>query len=154
MHKFLSVTAITFFLMSPLYPVNQASAADLTFSAFAGCRVGFGNTISVGAGIRAAAGNDVSIACPLEKVVGDNLNFVFARINNSAAGGSSSFCNLHRRSHFNGSSAITQRAAGPAAGNQSLNIPLPAFTNTGYVFVTCLLRQNDTLYGIRYIQDD
>lgn len=152
MNKFLVTLAITFFLLSPLYPVSQANAADLTVSAYAGCQVRLGNTTNVGAGLRAAGGSAV-ISCPLEKVVGNNnLNFVFARINNAVAGDANSGCSLFRRGAFNTPANMTSRFAAPAPGNQSLNLPLPPLSSSGYLFLTCTLVNNDTFYGFRYGQ--
>jgi hypothetical protein len=150
----LSSTPLALFAVLAFGMISNANAVDWTIPANPACHVSLGNVQNTTSGYRANGGTAV-VTCDLTKNVGSgNLNWVYARINRSAAGGANSFCSLNSYSAFGSPSDSTFTFASAGAGNKSLSLPLPTIYSTGYLNVVCVLVQNDTLFGIRYGQDD
>ena len=141
----LSVAALT---------TSPSFAEDWTISAVQGCKTSLGNTIESGGGLKASGGTAV-VSCPLTKEVGsDTINFVYARMNRFNAGGADPFCTLSSISNYGTPTSTTWGYATDGAGTKSVSIPMPTQYSSGYANVYCVLNVNDTLYGIRYLQDN
>ena len=107
-----------------------------------------------GGGLKASGGTAV-VSCPLTKEVGtDTLNYVYARMNRAVSGGADPFCTLSSISYYGSPTDMTWGFASDSAGNKSVSIPLPTQYSSGYASVICVLNVNDTLFGVRYIQDN
>ena len=152
--KNLSISFFTTFLLFGLNVYSNAHAAsDWTIPADPGCDVSLGNATGVHSGYKASGGTAV-IGCDLtKKVASNNLNYVFARINRKNANGPDPFCTLNSHNMYSTSNDSKSKNATKNAGNQSLSIQLPTIYSTGYLTVSCVLNDGDTLYGIRYGQD-
>jgi hypothetical protein len=153
MMKTMSISSLTLFALLAFGMFSDANASDWTIPANPACEVSLGNVANTSSGYRASGGTAV-ISCDLTKKVGsNNLNWVYARINRNLSGGANPFCTLNSYSAY-GSSDTTFGSASTGAGNKSISLPLPTIYSTGYLNVVCVLNNNDTLYGIRYGQDD
>ena len=152
--KSLSISTFATLASLLLGTYSSAQASDWTIPANPACEVSLGNVTNTSSGYRASGGSAV-ISCDLTKKVGsNNLNWVYARINRNLAGGANPFCTLTSYSHYGSPSDSEWGFATAGAGNKSISMPLPTIYSSGYLSIVCVLNNNDTLYGIRYGQDD
>lgn len=129
-------------------------AEDWTISATGSCMPVLGNTITSGGGLKASGGTAV-VRCPLTKEVGSNtINNVYARMKRNSASGADPFCNIISTSYYGTPSNLGYGFATDTTANQSVSISLPTQYSSGYADVSCVLNSGDTLYGIRYRQDN
>lgn len=150
----LSISFLAVCFLSALGIDTGAQAADWTIPANPACKVSLGNATNTSSGYKASGGTAV-ISCDLTKKVGNNnLNWVYARINRNLAGGANPCCTLNSYSLYGSPNDTRWGCATTGAGNKSISIPLPTIYSTGYLSVVCVLNNGDTLYGIRYGQDD
>ncbi len=152
--KYLPFSFITTLFILGLSAYSSAHAAsDWTIPANPACEVSLGNATNTFSGYKASGGTAVIICDLTKKVASNNLNYVYARINRSLAGGADPFCTLNSYSAYSTSNDTTWGFAPDGVGNKSISIPLPDTYSSGYLSVVCVLNVNDTLHGIRYGQD-
>ena len=131
-----------------------ASAEDWAISATENCRTSLGNTVSSGGGLQASGGTAV-VTCALTREGGsDTLNQVYARLKRNSASGADPFCYVSTRSNHGTPSSAGYGYASDTTANQSVSISLPTQYSYGYADIGCVLNSGDTLYGIRYLQDN
>ncbi len=129
-------------------------AEDWTISATGSCAPVLGNTITSGGGLKASGGTAV-VRCPLTKEVGSNtINNVYVRMKRVSASGADPFCNIASTSHYGTPSNLSYGFATDTTANQSVSISLPTQYSSGYADVLCVLNSGDTMYGVRYRQDN
>jgi hypothetical protein len=152
--KYFPFSFITALFILGLSAYSSAHAAsDWTIPANPACEVILGTATNVRSGYKASSGVAV-IHCDLtKKVASNNLNYVFARINRNSSSSNEPFCTLNSHSAYNTSNNTTTGYPSTGAGNRSISIPIPTSYSNGYLTVTCILNNNDSLYGIRYGQD-
>jgi len=141
-------------LFSMVSASGVSLAEDWTQSALVGCKTSLGKTTTSKGGLK-ASGSAV-IVCPLTKEVGSSaVNKVYARLNNAKSGGASSMCQLVSTPAFGGTLSFGAVTFPPSsAGSHSINVKLPSQSSTGYMDLYCTMASGDTLYGMRYIQDN
>jgi len=143
-----SILIITLLFSTPSF------AEDWAISATGSCAPVLGNTITSGGGLKASGGTAV-VRCPLTREVGSNtINNVYARMKRNSASGADPFCNIISTSHYGTPSNLGYGFATDTTANQSVSISLPTQYSSGYADVSCVLNSGDTLYGIRYRQDN
>lgn len=133
---------------------TQAMAEDWAISATGSCKAVLGGTTTSGGGLKASGGTAV-IRCPLTKEGGTNtLNNVYVRMKRASASGADPFCNIASTSNYGTPSNISYGFATDTTANQSVSITLPTQYSYGYADVLCVLNSGDTMYGVRYRQDN
>jgi len=133
---------------------NMAHAEDWAISATGSCEAVLGNTVSSGGGLKANGGTAV-VRCPLTKEVGTNtINNVYVRMKRISASGADPFCNISSTSNYGSPSNLSYGFASDTTSNQSVSITLPTQYYAGYADVLCVLNSGDTMYGVRYRQDN
>ena len=129
-------------------------AEDWAISAIGSCVAALGNTTNSGGGLRASGGAAV-VKCPMTKEVGANtINNVYARLRRSSATGPDPFCYVYNTSNYGSPTSFANTFASDTTANQSLNINLGTQYSFGYADTYCVLNEGDTLFGVRYIQDN
>lgn len=129
-------------------------AEDWAISAQGSCKTSLGNTTQTGGGLRASGGTAV-VTCPLTKEVGTNtINNIYVRLKRVSATGADPFCNVSNKSNYGTPSSFPYTFASDTTANQSMNLNLGTQYYAGYADVICVLNSGDTLYGIRYRQDN
>lgn len=129
-------------------------AEDWTISAITSCETIGGSTSLSSGGLRATGGTAV-VRCPLVREAGANtINSVYARMKRASTSGAASFCYVETLSTYGTPSSISSAFAANTTASQSINISLPTQYSYGYASVGCVLVSGDTLYGIRYRQDN
>lgn len=129
-------------------------AEDWAISATGSCATVLGSTIQSGGGLKASGGTAV-VRCPLTKEGGFNtINNVYVRMKRVSANGADPFCNIVSTSNYGTPSNISYGFATDTTANQSVSIALPTQYSYGYADVSCVLNSGDTMFGVRYLQDN
>jgi len=129
-------------------------AEDWAISATASCEATLGNVINSGGGIKASGGTAV-VRCPLTKESGFNtINSVYVRMKRVSASGADPFCYLYNTSNFGSPTSFVNKFASDTTANQSVSLNLGTQYSYGYADVYCVLNNGDTMYGVRYLQDN
>lgn len=127
---------------------------DETISAVGSCRDSLGTTISSGGGIKASGGTAV-VVCPLTKnTVNEAITNVYARMKRISSTGADPFCYLSTINNYGTPSQLGYGFASATTANQSVSLNIPTQYRFGYADVYCVLNEGDTLFGIRYLQND
>lgn len=144
----MSISVALFMLSTP------ATAEDWTISATGSCKTSLGNTTTSGGGLRATGGT-AAVTCPLTKEVGNNtINNVYVRMKRASTNGADPFCTISSVSNYGTPTNTGLGFATDTTANQSVSISLPTQYYSGYADIICFLNSGDTMFGVRYIQDN